>query len=155
MKITFQSFIILPTIYFISTPAFLKAQANRQSTNHCGVQKSSLRLSIDSGKVVYIKQCLSCHQADGMGNADINPPLKGKVISGDKKKLIEIIINGQAAHEEINGKTYQNSMPANPVIKDQEIADVITYIRNSFGNKGSVVKVSEVNSVRNILKEHQ
>ncbi|MDP9041400.1 MAG: cytochrome c [Bacteroidota bacterium] len=153
MTITFQSFIILSIIYLIVTPAFLKAQNERKSNNHCGVQKSSFRISVDSGRVVYIKQCLSCHQADGMGNANISPPLSGKVITGDKKKLIEIIINGQDKNEEIKGKTYQNSMPTGPVIKDQENADVTTYIRSSFGNKGSVVKVSEVNSIRNILKE--
>ncbi len=43
-------------------------------------------------------------------------------------------------------------MPPNPVIKDQEIADVLTYIRNSFGNKASTVKESEVKSVRSKMK---
>src|ERR1700694_2827182 len=103
MTITFQSFIVPSIIYLIVSPAFLKAQNERKSNNHCGVQKSSFRISVDSGRVVYIKQCLSCHQADGMGNANINPPLCGKVITGDKRKLIEIIINGQDKHEEING----------------------------------------------------
>ena len=129
------------------SPVLLKAQCGRTG-NHCGVQKSPFRLSMDSGKVVYIAQCSSCHRADGMGDSTLNPPLNGKSITGDKKILIEIVINGQNHHAEINGKIYQNSMPPNTEIKDQEVADVLTYIRNSFGNKASAVKVSEVKSTR-------
>src|SRR5450432_2940843 len=151
MKICFEAFVSISIFILISVPAFLNAQSGRQG-NHCGVQKSSYRLSMDSGKVVYIKQCLSCHQADGRGVTNINPPLDGKVVTGDKKKLIEIVINGQVIHEEINGKTYQNTMPPNPNIIDQEIADVLTYIRNSFGNKASAVNLSEVKSARSKLK---
>lgn len=131
-------------------PVFLKAQSGRVG-NHCAVQKSPFRLSMDSGKVVYMAQCSSCHQADGMGDSTLNPPLNGKSIVGDKKNLINIVIRGQN-HAEINGKIYQNTMPPNTEIKDQEVADVLTYIRNSFGNKASTVKVSEVKSTRSTQK---
>jgi mono/diheme cytochrome c family protein len=120
--------------------------------NHCVVKKSPYRLSMDSGKKIYTLQCLTCHQADGLGAEPINPPLTGKQVSGDKKKLIEIVIRGLNTHEEIDGVKYQNVMPPNPEIKDQQIADVLTYIRNSFGNKAASVKVSEVKAVRGKLK---
>jgi mono/diheme cytochrome c family protein len=102
---------------------------------------------MDSGKKIYAVQCLNCHQADGMGSINFNPPLIGKAVLEDKKKLIEIVIKGQV-NEEINGKTYQKGMPPNHELKDQEIADVLTYIRSSFGNKASAVKLSEVKSAR-------
>jgi mono/diheme cytochrome c family protein len=151
MEIDFGAFACFLIIGLIGLPVILKAQAERQG-NHCAVQKSPFRLSMDSGKVVYINQCSSCHQADGHGDSTLNPPLNSQAITGNKKDLIEIVINGLNQHADINGKIYQNAMPPNPKIKDQEVADVLTYIRNSFGNKASAVKVSEVRSVRSKLK---
>jgi len=151
MKINFRSFICIPIFILLSVPVFLVAQSGREG-NHCAVKKSPYRVSMDSGKVVYKKQCLSCHQEDGLGISDVNPPLNVKIVTGDKMKLIGIIINGQNTHEELNGRIYQNTMLANPDIKDQEIANVLTYIRNSFGNKASAVKESEVKSTRSKLK---
>jgi mono/diheme cytochrome c family protein len=145
---------INPAVFFYfvlfsssSFPAFAKAQ-----TNHCAVRKSPFRVSMDSGKVIYTRQCLACHQADGLGAPGMNPPLDGKDVSGDKGKLIEIVIKGLATHQEIDGNKYQNVMPPHPEMTDTDIADVLTYIRNSFGNKASSVKAPEVKSVRNKLK---
>jgi mono/diheme cytochrome c family protein len=139
-------------IFFICCFFQLPALSKAQDGNHCAAKKSPYRLSMDSGKKVYTLQCINCHQADGMGVPNANPPLKSKLVTGDKNKLIGIVIKGSATHEEINGITYYNVMPPNPGINDQEIADVLTYIRNSFGNKVSVVKVSEVKLVRIKLK---
>jgi mono/diheme cytochrome c family protein len=150
MKMNVGLFISTLIFIFINMPALSVAQPDRAG-NHCAIQKSPFRISMDSGKVVYSNQCLSCHLADGMGITGFNPPLSGKLVSGEKTKLISIIINGQNTHEEINGKIFQNTMPANLEIKDQEIADVLTFIRNSFGNKASSVKVSEVKSARKKL----
>jgi mono/diheme cytochrome c family protein len=146
LKISF----FFPTVFLlmISIPAFLKGQDN----NHCVVKKSPFRLSIDSGRKIYTLQCLACHQIDGLGAPPMNPPLTGKRVLGEKKKLIEIVILGLATHEEIDGTKYQNVMPPHPEMKDQEIADVLTYIRNSFGNKAQSVKASEVKSARSKLK---
>ena len=134
--------------FFLSClPVLLIAQEN-----HGVVKKSPYRNSMDSGKKIYTVQCLACHQADGLGAPPMNPPLTGKQIQSEKKKLIEIVIKGLATHEEIDGVSYENVMPPHPEIKDQEIADVLTYVRNSFGNKASSVKVSEVKSVRSKMK---
>lgn len=151
MKIKFEPFTLIPILILLCIPVFLAAQSGREG-NHCAVKKSPYRISMDSGKVIYSKQCLSCHQPDGLGVSNVNPPLNVKLVTGDKAKLIGIIINGQNTHAELNGITYQNTMPANPDIKDQEIAYVLTYIRNSFGNKASAVKESEVTSTRSKLK---
>jgi len=147
MKFNFCLISRIFIFFLIAIPAFLNAQ-----DNHCVVKKSPFRISMDSGKKVYTLQCLACHQADGLGAPPMNPPLTGKQILGDKKKLIEIVIKGLDTHEEIDGVKYQNVMPPHPEMKDQEIADVLTYIRNSFGNKAVSVKASEVKSVRGKLK---
>lgn len=96
---------------------------------------------------------MSCHQEGGIGIPNTNPPLNGKTVTGDKFKLIAILINGSSKHEETVGTTYNNVMPPNRGMDDQGIADVLTYIRNSFGNKASAVKTSEVKTARSKLNK--
>jgi mono/diheme cytochrome c family protein len=135
---------------FIYIPTILNAQSDREG-NHCAIQKSPFKISMDSGKVVYSNKCVSCHQSNGLGIEGINPPLNGKLVTGDKTKLIAIIVKGQDSPHATDGKQSQNIMHGNAEIKDQEIAYVLTFIRNSFGNKASLVKVSEVKSARKKL----
>ena len=150
MKIYFALFVCIQIFIFINIPALSTAQTDRAG-NHCAIQKSSFRISMDSGKVIYSNQCLSCHQANGMGIPGTYPPLNVKGVTGDKTKLIGILINSQKTSEEVNGKIYRHSMPANSMTNDQEIADVLTYIRNSFDNKASSVKLTDVKSARKKL----
>ncbi|HTB27291.1 MAG TPA: cytochrome c [Puia sp.] len=142
----------LPYFFFICSFIILPVLIKAQEGNHCAVKKSPYRLSMDSGKKVYTLHCMSCHQPDGVGIPNVNPPLNCQQVTGDKNKLINIIIKGSSAHQEINGIVYNNVMPPNSGLNDQEIADVLTYIRNSFGNKTSAVKVSEVKSAGSNLK---
>ena len=109
--------------------------------------------SLEAGEKIYKKLCLSCHQADGGGVPNMSPPLiKTSFVLGDKENLIGIVLNG-LKNVDINDETYNNPMPAlGPVLKDQEIADVLTYVRNSFGNKASAVTAAEVKTVRNLPK---
>lgn len=103
----------------------------------------------ESGKKVYQQYCLSCHMNDGNGVPGLNPPLgKTTWVTGDKKRLINIILKGFNEEIEINGEVYANPMPAQPQLSDQQIADVLTYIRNSFGNKASAITAAEVKAVR-------
>lgn len=102
-----------------------------------------------SGKKVYQQYCLSCHMNDGNGVPGLNPPLiKTEWVTGDKKRLINIILKGFNQEVEINGEVYANPMPAQPQLNDQQIADVLTYVRNSFGNKSSAITAAEVKAVR-------
>jgi mono/diheme cytochrome c family protein len=147
MNCKIGSFFSLLIFFLVSMPRILKAQGSREG-NHCAVVRSPYRLALDSGKIVYSRECLSCHQANGMGILKINPPLNGKFVSGDKKKLIQILITEHASAGEIKSDGSQYQVPQNPEMSDSEIANVLTYIRNSFGNKASTVKISEVKSLR-------
>lgn len=112
-----------------------------------------IQKSIIEGKKVFSKYCISCHQADGGGVPDLNPPLiKTPYVLGDKEKLIKIILNGLNENIEIEDQVFTNPMPALNILKDQEIADVLTYVRNSFGNKASAVTPADVKSVRSKIK---
>ncbi|HLA59426.1 MAG TPA: cytochrome c [Puia sp.] len=150
MKIKFALLISVTVSIFSHIPSLSVAQPDRAG-NHCAVQKSPFRVSMDSGKVVYSNQCLSCHQANGLGIADVHPPLNGKSVTGDKIKLIVFLMNGPNTQGEMNGKIYQHAMFTNSEINDQEIADVLTFIRNSFGNKASSVKATDVKAARKKL----
>ena len=88
---------------------------------------------------------------DGGGVPRLNPPLiKTTYVSGDKKKLISIVLNGMTDRIPIDDEYYSNNMASHKDLSDQQIADVLTYIRNSFGNKASIVTIAEVKAVRAI-----
>lgn len=100
---------------------------------------------LEAGKKVYVKSCLSCHMADGGGVPGLNPPLKKTDwVSGDKKRLINVILRGLENPITVNGEEYANPMPPQAYLTDKEIADVLTYIRASFGNKATAVTTAEV-----------
>jgi mono/diheme cytochrome c family protein len=110
------------------------------------------KTSLERGKIVYETYCLACHQADGSGVPNLNPPLiKTEWTTGDKKKLITVILKGMDEEIEVDGETYHNVMPPMTHLSDQEIADVLTYVRNNFENNASAVAVGEVKAVRSKL----
>jgi mono/diheme cytochrome c family protein len=101
------------------------------------------------GKKVYDTYCITCHQADGGGVPQLNPPLeKTSYVLGSKTKLIRVVLKGLDTHEEIDGETYSNVMAPFNYLTDQQIADVLTYVRNSFGNKATTITPGDVKYVR-------
>ena len=112
-------------------------------------QQGGLKASIDRGKKVYDTYCLSCHQSDGSGVPKLNPPLiKTHWVTGNKQRLITILLKGMNERIEIDGEEYENVMAPHAFLKDGQIADVLTYIRNSFGNKASLITAAEVKTLR-------
>jgi len=108
---------------------------------------------MESGKKLYEQYCLTCHQANGGGVPKMNPPLiKTSYVTGDKKKLIQWVLKGSVENVPIDGKYYSNNMPAQNYLKDEEIAGILTYIRNSFGNKASAITPTEVKNIRAVTK---
>ncbi len=114
-------------------------------------QQPALKASVERGQKVYAATCIACHQADGLGVQRMNPPLvKTKWVLGDKKALAKIVLNGLKGGEiQIDGDDFHNPMPPlKDQLTDQQIADALTYVRNSFGNKVSAVSVADVKAVR-------
>ena len=114
-------------------------------------QTASLKASIEKGKTVYVQRCMVCHQQDGGGVPHLNPPLDGaSTVKGkDKSRLITILLKGMTDRVEIDGEYYSNNMASNADLSDQEIADVLNYIRNSWTNKSATpVTNAEVKLVR-------
>lgn len=110
--------------------------------------------SMERGKKVYDKYCITCHMQDGAGIPGLNPPLiKTTYVIGDKKIIIGIILKGLEGEVEIDGEYFQNAMAPHDYLTDEQIADVATFVRNSFGNKASPVFSKEVKSLRSEIKK--
>lgn len=116
-------------------------------------KQTPLQSSIAKGKPLYVQYCLTCHQDDGGGVPKLNPPLiKTTWVTGDKKKLIKWVLSGSTESVPIDGKYYSNNMPPQAYLKDEDVANILTYVRNSFGNKGTAVTPAEVKAVRATIK---
>ena len=115
---------------------------------------AGLKASVDRGKTVYLVQCLACHQVDGGGVPHLNAPLDGasEVVGKNKARLITIVLKGLSERVELDGEYYNNKMMPHPELTDQQIADVLTYVRNSWTNKASAVTPAEVKATRAKIK---
>jgi mono/diheme cytochrome c family protein len=142
-------------------PGLVKAQTKKpvtkkpvsSSSKTTGSSGNVLKSSISRGKTVYTQYCLTCHQVDGSGVPNLNPPLiQTKWTLGPKTILIEQVLKGSSGKVEIDGETFHNTMPPLATLTDQQIADVLTYVRNNFGNKASMVTPAEVKAVRTKTK---
>lgn len=119
----------------------------------CIASTQPSQTSKQRGSALYKQYCLTCHQADGSGVPRMNPPLiKTSYVTGDKQKIIKWVLQGSVEKVPIDGQTYSNNMPAQSYLTDQQIADVLTYIRSSFGNKSSAITATDVKTVRASLK---
>ena len=94
----------------------------------------------EAGEKLYIKYCGSCHMANGKGDGSRFPPIAGSEwVKGDQKRLIDLVLTGISGPVEVNGKTYDGVMPPVDYLKDEEIAQLLTYVRKEFGDNSSPV----------------
>lgn len=103
---------------------------------------------IQSGRKLFTSICTACHQASGQGRVNVFPPLANSdYLNADKTRAIQLVIFGRQGEVMVNGVKYNNNMPAFP-LSDEDIANVLTYVYNSFGNSGLEVKPDEVKALR-------
>ena len=107
------------------------------------------------GKEIYAREgfCITCHQVEGTGlSASGFPPIAGtKWVTGNPERLIKLVLNGLQGPMEVNGVKYSGQVPMTPfgkMLNDEEVAAVLTYVRNSFGNKAPVISSNQVKAVR-------
>jgi nitrite reductase (NO-forming) len=104
---------------------------------------------IAAGAVLFKGTCSVCHQDNGAGLPDVFPPLaKSDYLLKDPKHAIEVALNGLSGKITVNGKTYDSVMPPMSQLNDDEIANILTYVLNSWGNDGGVVSKEQVQAVR-------
>lgn len=111
-------------------------------------QEKTLAQKIADGKQIYTKTCFACHQANGEGIPNAFPPLaKSDYLNDDVKRAIGIVLQGKTGEITVNGQKY-NSVMTKQALNDQEVADVLTYVYNSWGNNKTNVSVNTVMEVK-------
>ncbi|MFM7606100.1 MAG: c-type cytochrome [Prosthecobacter sp.] len=112
----------------------------------------------DRGKTTYMAVCFACHQPTGMGLPNMFPPLAGSDWVKAKKadRLIRIVLHGLNGPVQVNGVPFTTPAPLMPpqgaALSDQQIADVLTYVRAEFGGGASEVTVDQVKAIRDAEK---
>ncbi|WP_411032356.1 PQQ-dependent sugar dehydrogenase [Spongiimicrobium sp. 3-5] len=111
-----------------------------------------MRGEFEEGAKKYYTYCSACHQQDGGGASGRFPPLYGTDwVTGDKERLIKVILEGMDGSLEVGGEVYNGVMPQHSFLSDEDIAEILTYIRTNFGNEASSVEIEEVEAVRSNL----
>jgi len=102
------------------------------------------------GKRVFSQTCIACHQATGQGVPGVYPPLAGSEwAQGDEQRVIRIVLNGLTGPIHVAGKDFNNTMaPLGAVLKDDQIANALTYVRSEWGNSAPEVSAETVAKVR-------
>ncbi len=107
---------------------------------------------VAGGEKIYNVYCGTCHQRNGQGASGRFPPLAGTPwVTAEKKRLITLVLKGLEGRIEVKGETYDNMMPQHSFLDNEEIANVLTYVRQNFGNKASAVTAEEVAAVRKVI----
>jgi nitrite reductase (NO-forming) len=127
--------------------------SNLAAVGEAAAARAAGRLTIEdqikAGEALYTGTCSVCHQGNGTGLPDVFPPLAGSdFLMANKERSIGIVVNGLTGAVTVNGKQYNSVMPPMSQLTDDEIANILTYVRNSWGNKGPAVSKDEVAKVR-------
>ena len=105
------------------------------------------------GEKIYTTYCAPCHQRNGKGAVGRFPPLaESSWVNENTARLITIVLKGLQGNIEVNGTGYNGVMPQQNFLTDGETAEVLTYIRQNFGNKASAVTTEEIKALRSKLK---
>jgi nitrite reductase (NO-forming) len=102
-------------------------------------------IQVEKGKLVFMQTCAVCHQTNGQGLPQVFPPLAGSdFLMADKARSIRIVLRGTSGPVMVNGIKYDSVMPPVVQLTDEQVANVLTYVRNSWGNTGEAVSADEV-----------
>lgn len=116
------------------------------------VKAVSLEERIAEGKSIYSSTCFACHQPNGEGLPNAFPPLaQSDYLNADVERAIDIVLHGKTGEMTVNGKKYNSVMTAQ-ALTDEEIANVLTFVYNSWGNNKKDVTKEMVSKIRNSKK---
>lgn len=134
-------------------PLVVNAYANRTKPDDKGpvVLKRAQR-----GKSVYQTNCMACHQANGMGVPGAFPPLAGSEwVAGTEERIVRIVLHGLQGPIKVAGQDYNNVMaPLGGALNDEQIANVLSYVRQTWGNNAPDVEAATVTKIRADTASH-
>jgi nitrite reductase (NO-forming) len=131
--------------------AVLKAKIAAEIKTNPAIAELTKEMRVEKGQQVYMGLCFACHMADGKGLPGAFPPLAGSdFMMADRDRAVRIVLKGLVGPITVNGKKYESAMPPQEaVLTDAQIADVLTYVFNSWGNTGDVFTTAQVKALRN------
>lgn len=131
--------------------AELKGQIAAEMKSNPTIAGLTKEMQIEKGKQVYMGLCFACHQPDGKGLPGAFPPLAGSdYLLADRDRAIRIVLKGMTGPVTVNGQTINSAMPPQEaVLTDAQVADVLTYVYNTWGNKGDAFSAAQVKAIRN------
>jgi len=132
-----------------------RAGPNLAAVTHASSAAASGKLTkedqIKAGAQLFSGTCSVCHQANGAGLPGVFPPLaKSDLIAADPKRPVQILLHGLSGKVTVNGKEYNSVMPPMSQLNDDEVANIVTYVLNSWDNPGGQVTAEEVAKVRTV-----
>jgi nitrite reductase (NO-forming) len=123
------------------------AQAAAAATTGSLTQEDQVK----AGQALFAGTCSTCHQANGEGLEGVFPPLaRSSYIAQDPKRVVDVVLHGLNGPVTVNGKEYNSVMPPMTQLTDDEIANISTYVLNSWGNPGGRVDKAEVAAKRKV-----
>jgi nitrite reductase (NO-forming) len=129
----------------------LKKQIAAEIKSNPAIAGLTKEMQVEKGKQVYMGLCFACHQADGKGLPPAFPPLANSdYMLADRDRAIRIVLKGIVGPMTVNGKKFDSAMPPQEAaLTDQQVADVLTYVYNAWGNEGDAFTADQVKAVRN------
>lgn len=130
--------------------AALRAQVRDEIKSNPKIVILNKEIQMEQGKAVYMQTCFICHQPEGQGVVAQIPPLAKAdfVMSKNKNDIIRGVLFGRTGEISVNGKKYNGIMTPQSNLTDDEIANVLTYVRNSWGNSADAVTARDVAAIR-------
>lgn len=117
--------------------------------NNPEITNMTKEIQMERGKKVFLSVCFACHMQEGQGLPGVFPPLAGSdFLKADKGRAIRIPLKGLSGPITVNGKQYNNVMPPQSQLSDAQVADVLTYVMNSWGNYMGTVSENDVKRSR-------
>ncbi|MCI1710293.1 MAG: cytochrome c [Chiayiivirga sp.] len=110
----------------------------------------SLEEQVNAGKALYTGTCSVCHQDSGAGMPGVFPPLaKSDYLAGhSNEEIIKVVLSGLNGPLKVNGQDYNSVMPPMSQLTDDEVANILTYVKNSWDNGGGRISKDDVTKVR-------
>ncbi len=132
-----------------------RAQPNMAAVATAAKSQHAGDLTVDeqvaAGKELFNGTCATCHQPNGEGMAGVFPPLaRSDYIASDKSRLASVILHGLQGPVKVNGKEYNSIMPPMSQLTDDEVAQLATYVLNSWGNPGGHVTKDDAAAARKL-----
>jgi nitrite reductase (NO-forming) len=130
-----------------------RAQPNLAAVTAAAKSAKSGELTVDeqkkAGQELFAGTCSTCHQPNGAGLAGVFPPLaKSDYLASDPKRAIDIVLRGLSGPVKVNGQDYNSVMPPMSQLADDEVANILTYVGNTWGNSTGAFSAEQVAKVR-------